>query len=101
MNVVVRASFITCAVMAIAYAQTPTAQRNIPTQTAAQAPPNVGPLQTNTELDTSDSWYHFPVGTELGVPLAVASDGKGQILFYGIMSIRRLPDDARPTVSHR
>jgi glucose/arabinose dehydrogenase len=83
MNVASSAFFVAFAIVSGASAQTTSApQGNNPPPAANQRGPNLGPPQTNTDYDISTTWYQLPQGMELGSPLAVASDGKGHILFF-------------------
>ena len=42
-------------------------------------PPAPLPPITNTDYDISSTWFQLPAGMELGQPLAVAADGKGNL----------------------
>ncbi len=72
--------FIVCAIAATVLAQgAPNAQGNAPAPVANQPPPL--PPITTTEYNVSSTWVQLPAGMELGQPLAVAADGKGNIFY--------------------
>lgn len=72
-----------CALAAVALAQgTPNPQGATPApQGAAPAAPRPLPPITNTDYDISSTWFQLPAGMELGQPISVAPDGKGNIFF--------------------
>src|SRR4051794_8732552 len=45
----------------------------------AANPPAPLPPITNTDYEISSTWFQLPAGMELGQPLAVAADGKGNL----------------------